>query len=289
MTITAYDFEGGTNGANLATGGGILAVSSTPPTYATSAAFTSSDLGISGGAQGWAEWDCPAVDWSGSLYIKVTANPGTSSARVIAGRTAAGGNAGAIRFHSSGAISIVSATNTILSTASTTWTTTDTFRLDWQVNTTGADVAITLRIFKNANISGTTPDETLGPTTITGTDFDEVRIGNIDTNAFTVQYDNLQLSDVLEWIGPYSPALVPLDTPVVTVTNITNPTTPGGTDGTVTVTWPAVDDADHYAAAKAVGHDVTSGFTITSSAATSPYTFTGLAAGNYTVAIRAVP
>lgn len=82
---------------------------------------------------------------------------------------------------------------------------------------------------------------------------------------------------------------VPLDTPVVTVTTEVDPSTPGGTDGSITVTWPAVPNADHYEAGIADGHGQTSGFTVTSTSAVSPYTFTGLDAGDYTVAIRAMP
>lgn len=291
MTITVYDFESGTNGANVTVAGDVLAVSASPPTYATAAAFTSSTLGQSSTAQQWAEYDIPGTsDNSGSVYIKVTTNPGTSSCRVVSFRTAAAAFAGGIRFHSAGTIGIVNTANSLVGASSAvTWLTTDTFRLDWQADDTGTDVLLTVRIFKNSNIGGTTPDDTIART-IPTTDFERIRIGSIDTGAWTVQLDNFQLSTVLEWIGPYSPALVPLPTPVVTVTNENNPSTPGGTDGEIIVTWPAVVGAvDHYAAAIADGHDVTSGFTIVDSSATSPHTFTGLDAGNYTVAIRAVP
>jgi hypothetical protein len=81
---------------------------------------------------------------------------------------------------------------------------------------------------------------------------------------------------------------VPLDTPAVTVVSQTDPTTAGGTDGTITVSWPAVPDADHYEAGWAAG-DVTEGFAVVSSSATSPYVFTGRSAGVQTVAIRAIP
>lgn len=80
---------------------------------------------------------------------------------------------------------------------------------------------------------------------------------------------------------------VPLDTPVLTVTGSTNPTTIGGTNGTLTVSWPAVAGADHYEA-DIVSGTVTSGFVAEDTNATSPKTFTGLAAGPYTVAVRAI-
>jgi hypothetical protein len=89
--------------------------------------------------------------------------------------------------------------------------------------------------------------------------------------------------------GAANPADSPLDTPVVTVTNETDPTTPGGTDGSITVTWPAVSGAATYDAGIADGLNRTDGFSVVSTSATSPYVFTGLNAGDYTVAIRAIP
>ena len=77
----------------------------------------------------------------------------------------------------------------------------------------------------------------------------------------------------------------PLATPVVTVSASVNPTT-GASNGSITVTWPAVAGAHHYEAGIAAG-DVTSGYTVVSTAATSPFTFSGLSAGQKTVAIRA--
>lgn len=71
----------------------------------------------------------------------------------------------------------------------------------------------------------------------------------------------------------------PLGTPVVTVTN--------QTASTVTVTWPAVPTATRYEAGTAPGYNQTA-LSVVQSNATSPYTFTGLSEGDYTVGIRAV-
>lgn len=291
MTITAYDFEAGVNGVDLTTGGGITAVSSaSKPTYSTAAAFTSSDMGVESVGQEWAEWAAPAADFSLGVYVKVTTNPGSGSQRFINFRTAAATLGGSIRFHSTGNIAITNSANSVVgASATTTWTTSDQFRFDIQVDDSGADVIVSLRIFKNANITGTTPDEVVTRTLTGVSDVASFRVGGNDSGSFTILWDNLQVSDVLEWVGPYIPAVVPLDTPVVTVTDETNPTTSGGSDGTITVTWPAVDDADHYVAEIATGHDQTSGFTLDDATATSPHIFTGLAAGNYTVSITAVP
>lgn len=82
---------------------------------------------------------------------------------------------------------------------------------------------------------------------------------------------------------------IPLATPVVTVSASTNPTLPASTDGTITVTWPAITDASFYVAEIAPGLSATTGFVVKSSGATSPYVFTGLGGGAYTVAITAHP
>jgi hypothetical protein len=288
MTVTRYTFESGANGADVGVGGDITAVSGSAPTYSNAAATHGSNRGISAVSTQWAEWAAPDADWSFSWYHTITVNPGTGSERVIVFRSAAGANVGAIRFHSSGAIAIVNGSNVVVdSNASTTWAADDDFRLDVKVNTIAPDVEISVRIFKNANVDGTSPDETY-TRTLTAVDVAHARFGQLDSGSWTTLFDNLAISDLLEWIGPYTPA-EPLDTPVVTVTEENPPTTPGGTDGSIKVTWPAISGADHYQAGRAAGHDITGGFTIVSSTATSPYTFTGLGAGNYTVAIRAVP
>lgn len=81
---------------------------------------------------------------------------------------------------------------------------------------------------------------------------------------------------------------VPLDTPVVTVTATTNPSAPAAPDGSITITWPAVTGADRYLVGIVAGPGATGGFDIRSTNATSPYTFTGVTAGAWTVGVMAV-
>lgn len=81
----------------------------------------------------------------------------------------------------------------------------------------------------------------------------------------------------------------PLDTPVVTVTEETNPSTSGGSDGSIEITWTTVANADRYEVGIAAGHDQTTGFTQIEDDATSPFVITGRAAGDFTVAVRAHP
>lgn len=98
-----------------------------------------------------------------------------------------------------------------------------------------------------------------------------------------------------DWIGPYDDTKV-LDTPTVTVTGMSKPTTPGGNDGSLTLVWPRINDVDvdHYEVGIAAGHGATSGFTSKGTVAqpvsgNATKTITGLSAGNYTVAVRAMP
>lgn len=80
----------------------------------------------------------------------------------------------------------------------------------------------------------------------------------------------------------------PLPTPVLSVTGTVQPSSQGSNNGTITASWPPVAGAHHYEAGIASGN-VSSGFTTVSTNATSPYTWTNLGPGVYTIAVRAVP
>lgn len=80
-----------------------------------------------------------------------------------------------------------------------------------------------------------------------------------------------------------------LDAPVVSEVVAVNPSTVGGTDGSITLTWGPVTDADRYEVDIADGLDATSGFVVDNADATSPHTIAGLAAGPYTWGVRAYP
>jgi hypothetical protein len=289
MTQTIYDFEGGTNGANVATGGGITAVSPGPPEYSNTADFQGS-LGITAVGTQWAKWASPnpAGDHSGSVYIRADGNPGTGSQRVIIWDNAGTGDGGAFAFHSNGKMRLVNGSNVLQGAESTTtWANGDEFRIDYQYNDVAGSCAMSLRIFKNANIDGSTPDETLSRT-LTSCVCNNVRLGGLTTGTWDFDFDNFVLSDILEWIGPFVPD-TPLTTPVLTEVSKTAASSAGASDGTATYSWPPVTLADHYAIAIAGGLGQTSGFSIVDSNVTSPHTLTGLAAGDYTVAVRAVP
>ena len=90
--------------------------------------------------------------------------------------------------------------------------------------------------------------------------------------------------DVSTWVGRAAWDS-PLDTPVVTVTD-TEPSS--GSDGTATVTWPAVSGAASYVAHLASTATPSQGdFTQVETGVTSPYTFTGLTPGAKSFGIQA--
>lgn len=79
----------------------------------------------------------------------------------------------------------------------------------------------------------------------------------------------------------------------VTITQAIPPTTTGGSNGQLVITWTASTDPDHegYEIGIAAGLGVTSGFTIVGNAAknATTYTVTGRTPGPYTVAVRSIP
>lgn len=80
-----------------------------------------------------------------------------------------------------------------------------------------------------------------------------------------------------------------LDSPNITNALAINPSTVGGSDGAMTLTWDPVDDADRYEVSLAPGLAAETGFVVQSADATSPYSITGLSAGPYTWGVRAYP
>lgn len=85
------------------------------------------------------------------------------------------------------------------------------------------------------------------------------------------------------WLGPIG-ATEQLATPVLTLTG-TTPASPASSDGTATVTWPAVPNASGYRALTAPFG--TSDYETSTETVTSPHTFTGLSGGGIRLAIQA--
>lgn len=113
--------------------------------------------------------------------------------------------------------------------------------------------------------------------------------GGVATNTSVTLTDTVDQVSGITAIFEVGDEPTPLDTPVVTVTDETDPTTSGGSDGSITITWAAITNAVRYEVGIATGHDQTSGFTQVEDDATSPFVITGRSAGDYTVAVKAHP
>lgn len=113
-----------------------------------------------------------------------------------------------------------------------------------------------------------------------------VRIATFRPEAGTVWVDSLAVNTGVDYTGFIGASTPELPTPLVTVIGKTAPTAIGATDGSITFAWPPVEGADRYESAIATG-DVSEGFVADDMDAVSPKTYTGLAAGVYTVAVRA--
>jgi hypothetical protein len=135
----------------------------------------------------------------------------------------------------------------------------------------------------------TTPIETFSTTAAnlgTGAQFVRFIFGRYTSSAIPAVFDSpVWETDGTGLPGPLS---TPLATPVVSLGTKTNPSAPGVADGKQVVTWPAVSEAFSYEAWRASGLNAAQGsFVRVAQGVTSPYTFEGLAAGDYSVGIKA--
>ncbi len=125
--------------------------------------------------------------------------------------------------------------------------------------------------------TGTEPNKRAG--LITGANLTpNSAVGNV--------WDNTGTHYAATWLVPLTVVDESLAAPTISVTS-TNPTTIGASDGAADASWTASAGAVAYESCILPGH-VTTGASSTRSDATRARTFTGLAAGNYTVAVRAV-
>lgn len=236
----------------------------------------------------WTNTTASTLAFRGYFYFDNLPAGGTS---FVSFRTSGGGtHRASLVVNNLGVVFITNTSETVVFTSGGTLSVDTLYRIEAVVQTpTTATGSMDLRIYAGDSTSPIANVSTVVTGANFGTDVGRIRIGaNSAGNNWSQWYfDSIAWQDATTtFLGPVS---TQLDTPVVTVTNETDPTTVGGSDGSVTVTWPAVSGAATYTAGKASGLNQTTGFTPTSTSATSPYTFTGLVAGDYTVAIKAVP
>jgi len=279
MAMIRYNDGDAGDAFTATTGSNINLSSSGPLTGTNSWAYTSSS------AANFKRWDLSSGQpTTYSVWMRFRVSSFSSSAqRLLRGTDSSSTNAWHVDLTATGRLRLrPSNTATLLNEMVTSISLDTTYVVQVDVNHTTNVVGYTLRA------SGGTIIETWtsGTGQSIGTNGDAVDFGAILGSVSGLNYKfEAYWADTYEGPVPASQ----LDTPVVTVSETSNPTTVGGTNGSVTVTWPAVSGAATYEAGRAAGINQTTGFTITSSAATSPYTFTGLAAGPYTLAIRANP
>lgn len=116
-----------------------------------------------------------------------------------------------------------------------------------------------------------------------GTNWSEAAPGTAMTVSLT-SYFGVAYTMALEVSGAPSQ----LDTPQTTLVSQTPTSGPGLSDGTATISWPAVSGATGYSAHRATNPNPVEGdFVQVAASVTSPYTFTGLGAGQYALGIRA--
>ena len=218
----------------------------------------------------WAEASSTATRVA-DMYIRVRALPNMA---YILGLMDGASSRASARINTDRTVSIRN-TTTAVATSAVALELDQLYRIAWRISTSGQE----LRVYEGES---ETPLFTL-----TGalTDATHTLIGfgmTALSGGFAADYDDLRVGD--DWLPAVDPQ-IPLDTPVLTLGAKTNASSYGASDGSQVVTWPPVAGAHHYVAEINSG----SGYTIVSSAATSPFMFTGLAAGTYTVGITAHP
>ena len=206
-TSTTVDFESGTDESPVVAGGGITSVSGTI-TYESTAAFHGA-MGAQAVGAAYVVITPPSIyRWEGSTYIKCVVLT-SGSTRFLVLYTGSGSTIIGIRFTTTGNALVISDQSNIALNPplTTTWSITDVFRFDWQFvfDPTADTVDMTVRVFKNANIEGTVPDET-ATRQVTGVVSDPAtaRVGSLTSGVWDVQFDTLRFGN-RGWYGPYAP------------------------------------------------------------------------------------
>ena len=117
--------------------------------------------------------------------------------------------------------------------------------------------------------------------------FGNIIFAKFDTATYDFSYvmDDIQINTEADATQNF--AIWSTLTPPVITLEATAPSTAGGSDGKIVATWPAIEGAVRYESDLVNGIS-TSGFDPDDTNATSPKTYSGLTAGTYTVAVRAV-
>lgn len=296
MTITRWGFESGANNDTLTpthasadsvvATGGTAVISTAHAAHGTrSALFT--NTGVSGGNYLQKSLGGALTEVAVAVYFRVATLPSADTTILWLGLGASQRchveltSTGAVRFRDD---ANAARWNGTVTTSTGTISTGTWYRLELHVTASATTGTFHLVVYPRDSITPVTGMDSGAMTAQnTGADgFDSLRIGGkASTNATTgsLNIDSWSLDDApTGLIGPWAEQL---PTPVVSCTS-TNPTTLGGSDGTITATWAAVTGADSY------DLSLDGGATIHASNVTSPHVVEDLTAGDYFVAVKAI-
>lgn len=228
---------------------------------------------------------------SAQVYFRVDSArpPGTASAVILRIRNA-GGNAAICVLNTSRIFSVQNSAGTGLKNFQSN---TALANGDYYVNlivtkgTGTTDGTIKCYLYKASD--DTLVDSYVATNVNAGTaDLTQAQCGKpISTGTVNLDIDEFACQDGITTEIP--PVSNQLSTPATTLGTTTDPTTIGGTDGSQVVTWTAIPNAVSYNAFHADGLAPAQGdFTLVASGVTSPYTFTGLDAGDHSFGIKAI-
>lgn len=208
------DFNSGTDGVNLTTGGGIDSVVATGnPQYSTAnAKHGARGMFIpSGTAAAYFRHLVAAntATHSGSVYVKTIAQASGSS-NVVQMCNNADSPLYGFGFNADGKFKLFNETGATAASSTMSWAASTWYRWDWQADlSTPTSPTITWRIF--TDLEGVTPAETIGPIVLsTSKTFERWRVGGAGSSsgARSLALDTFRLSNSLEWLGPFDPPSV---------------------------------------------------------------------------------
>lgn len=233
-----------------------------------------------------------ATTWQFSGVFTLPASLPAANMTILGLVNSGGSMRVALSLNSSGQVLVNGAGGSGTATVSTALATGSKYRFTIQCvggSTTASDV--TVKVYSEASGSWTTQVGSTwhSSTYNTGTDNvigADLGIINSPAASYTVGWDDIRVNDGAG--SEIGDIVEQLATPVVTLGAATNPSTVGGSDGSQVVTWAAVPSASSYEAWIAFGASPVQGdFTLVATGVTSPYTFTGLTAGERAYGIKA--
>lgn len=203
-----YIYEEGTDGAAILSGAnGVIAKAGTV-NYSAAAAthgLLGAALSGSGGALGYA---LAVSQGQISAYFKSITDPGSSNSALMGIRNSAG-TIQTVRLrtnHVTGKFDLFDSSSVVQATSTTSYSTVTNGRVDIRYSWDGVSVlTVTARMFYNSNSEGTTPDETLGPVSISSTNAPGRVYWGPTSAGWGFSADTLRLySDTASWPTPYT-------------------------------------------------------------------------------------